>query len=51
MSTIKPQRQGAIRLHSSVHDDEPCLCIDCRNLRAAIARNARSQAAAGRRHS
>ncbi|MDA0258519.1 MAG: hypothetical protein O2972_07520 [Cyanobacteria bacterium] len=43
MSTIWPQRKGAIRLHSSVHDDEPCLCIDCRNLRAAIQRNAAAQ--------
>ena len=36
------QRQP-IRLHSSIHDDQPCECLSCRNLRAAIQRHAKAQ--------
>ncbi|CRY92268.1 conserved hypothetical protein [Synechococcus sp. WH 8103] len=32
-----------IRFHSSIHDDQPCECLSCRNLRAAIQRNAVAQ--------
>ena len=29
-----------LMLHSSIHDDEPCQCIECLNLREVIRRNA-----------
>jgi hypothetical protein len=32
-----------IRLHSSIHDDQPCECLSCRNLRAAIQCHAKAQ--------
>jgi hypothetical protein len=32
-----------LMLHTSIHDDSPCLCIDCQNLRQVIERNARAQ--------
>ena len=34
------QRTRTVLLHSSVHDDEPCLCGSCCELRALIRRNA-----------
>ncbi|MGB4700553.1 MAG: hypothetical protein WBH13_08515 [Parasynechococcus sp.] len=32
-----------LMLHTSIHDDAPCLCIDCQNLRRVIEQNARAQ--------
>jgi hypothetical protein len=32
-----------LMLHTSIHDDAPCLCIDCQNLRRLIEQNARAQ--------
>ena len=34
---------SALRLHTSIHDDTPCLCGDCQRLWRAIERNATRQ--------
>ena len=34
---------SALRMHTSIHDDTPCLCRDCQRLRLAIERNAMRQ--------
>ena len=37
------QPMSALRMHTSIHDDTPCLCRDCQRLRRAIERNAMGQ--------
>ena len=36
-------KRRTLKLHSSIHDDEPCLCLDCTTLRQEIERNAHAQ--------
>ena len=48
VSDHKPAKP--IKLHSSIHDDQPCECLSCRNLRAVIQRYAQSQSLMLPRH-